>query len=58
MQHYKDLNDLLEKSNSAYKFYSGLPYDVQQMLDESKRGICNENELMNYVNNYIGTEYR
>ncbi len=58
MQHYKNLNDLIEKSPTAYKFYSGLPYDVQQMLDESNRGICTENELVNYVENYIGTEYR
>ncbi len=56
MQHYKDLNDLLEKSPAAYKFYSCLPYDVQQMLDETKRAICTENQLMSFVNNYIGNE--
>lgn len=51
MEHYKDLNDMLERSVGAYKFYSDLPYDVQQMIDESKHGIYTENDLRNYVEN-------
>lgn len=51
MEHYKDLNDMLTKSAQAYKFYSDLPYDVQQMIDESKHGIYTENDLRNYVEN-------
>lgn len=56
MEHFKNLNDLLEKSPDAYKYYSSLPYDVQQMIDESKHGICTVNELRNCVDNYIGTD--
>ena len=51
MEHYKDLNDMLEKSACAYKFYTDLPYDVQQMVDESKFGICTENDLRSCVEN-------
>lgn len=58
MQHYKDLNDMLEKSPNAYNYYSGLSYDVQQMLSEAKASICTENELIAYINNYTGTENR
>ncbi len=54
MQHYKDLNDLLEKCPNAYKYYSSLSYDVQEMLNESKPHICSENDLINYIDNYIG----
>lgn len=54
MQHYKDLNDLLEKSPNAYKYYSSLSYDVQEMLDDARPHICNENDLILYINNYIG----
>ena len=54
MQHYKDLNDLLEKCPNAYKYYSSLSYDVQEMLNDAKPNICNENDLILYINNYVG----
>lgn len=54
MQHYRDLNDLLEKCPIAYKYYSSLPYDVQEMLNDAKPNICNENDLIDYIDNYIG----
>lgn len=57
MQHYKDLNDLLEKCPNAYKYYSSLSYDIQEMLNDAMPNICNENDLINYVDNYIGIDY-
>ena len=56
MKRYKNLNELLEKSPDAYKFYSGLSFEVQQMLEESMNSIYSENELINYVENFIGTD--
>lgn len=55
MKRYKNLNELLEKSPEAYKFYSGLSFEIQQMLEESTNSIYSENELINYVDNFIGT---
>ncbi len=54
MQNYKDLNDLLEKCPNAYRYYSTLSYDVQEMLNDAMPHICNENDLISYVDNYIG----
>jgi len=54
VRYYKDLNDLLERSSEAYKYYSSLSYEVQEMLDDAKPHICNENDLIYYVNNYAG----
>lgn len=54
MQNYKDLNDLLEKCPNAYSYYSTLSYDVQEMLNDAMPNICNENDLISYVDNYIG----
>ena len=56
VKRYKNLNELLEKSPDAYKFYSGLSFEVQQMLEESMNSIYSENELINYVENFIGTD--
>lgn len=58
MRHYKDLNELLEKSPNAYKYYSSLSYDVQEMLNDAMPHICNENELVSYIDNYIGISDR
>lgn len=54
MQHYKDLNDLLEKCPNAYKYYSSLSYDVQEMLNDAHPDIRTENDLTTYIENYIG----
>ena len=54
MLHYKNLGDLLEKSPNAYKYYSSLSYDVQEMLNDAQPHICTENDLINYIDNYIG----
>ena len=56
MKRYKNLNELLEKSPDAYKFYSGHSFEVQQMLEESMSSICSENELINYVDDFIGSD--
>ena len=53
VKRYKNFNELLEKSPEAYKFYSGLSFEVQQMLEESANSIYSENELINYVDNFI-----
>ena len=54
MLYYKDLNDLLERCPNAYKYYSSLSYEVQEMIDDAKTHICNENDLIHYVDNYVG----
>ena len=54
MQHYKDLGELLEKSPNAYKYYSSLSYDVQEMLNDAQPDIRTENDLTTYIENYIG----
>jgi len=56
MQHYKNLNELLEKCPDAYKYYSTLSYEVQEMLNDSQPQICSENDLKNYIDNFIGLE--
>lgn len=54
MQHYKDLGDLLERCPNAYKYYSSLSYDVQEMLNDAQPNIRTENDLTTYIENYIG----
>ena len=56
MLHYKDLNELLEKNQNAYKYYSSLSYDVQEMLNDSQPQIHSENDLRNYIDNFVGLE--
>ena len=51
MQNYKNLGDLLERCPNAYKYYSSLSYDVQEMLNDVNSNICSENDLMDYVEN-------
>lgn len=53
MHNYKDLCELLEKSPNAYKYYSSLSYDVQEMLNDANYNICTENDLINYIENQI-----
>lgn len=53
MQYYKDLGDLLEKCPNAYKYYSSLSYDVQEMLNDANPNICTENDLIDYIENYM-----
>ena len=55
VKRYKNLNELLEKSPEAYKFYNGLSFEVQQMLEDAD-GIYSESELISYVDNFIGTD--
>ena len=55
MKRYKNFNELLEKSPEAYKFYGGLSFEVQQMLEDAD-GIYSESELISYVDNFIGTD--
>ncbi len=57
MQRYKDLEELLEKCPNAYKYYSSLSYDVQEMLSDANPDIYTENDLVNYVDNFIGISY-
>lgn len=54
MQHYKNLEELLEKCPNAYKYYSSLSYDIQEMLNDAQPYICTENDLVSYIDNYIG----
>ena len=56
MQHYKNLNELLEKCPNAYKYYSSLSYDVQEMLNDAQPQIFTENDLRNYIDNFVGLE--
>ena len=53
MKSYKNFSDLLEKSPNAYKYYSSLSYDVQEMLNDASQNICTENDLINYVENQM-----
>lgn len=51
MKVYKDFSELLENCPNAYKYYSSLSYDVQEMLNDACPNICTENDLINYVEN-------
>ena len=51
---YRDLEDLLQNCPDAYKYYSSLSYDVQEMLNDAQPHICTENDLITYVDNYMG----
>lgn len=54
MKYYKNLEELLEKCPDAYKYYSSLSYDVQEMLNDVQPHICTENDLVSYIDSYIG----
>lgn len=53
MKCFKNLDDLLNSSSEAYNFYNLLSYDVQNMLNDASPSVCSENELIDFVINYI-----
>ena len=55
-QHYKNLSDLLEKCPNAFKYYTSLSYDVQEMLNDANPDICTEDEFVDYIYNNIGLD--
>ena len=56
MKCFKNLNDLLNKSPQAYKYYNSLSYDVQNMLNDVNPSVHSENDLRNFVINYVENE--
>lgn len=56
MKCFKNLDDLLNSSPDAYNFYNLLSYDVQNMLNDENGYVCSENDLMDFVINYIENE--
>lgn len=58
MKRYKNIDELFKKNPGIYKYYTGLPYEVQQMLDESKPDICSESEFKDCIINFMGNDIR